>query len=94
MRSHSRCEPAWTGSRQRGRATPTSYAAPHVSGIAALILSKHPELSPFQLKTVLRATAANVREAPRPAGRLSGVMGAATGSTRATSALRFDRPRR
>lgn len=43
--------------------TGNSFAAPHISGIAALILAKHPELRPFQLKTVLWATSANVREA-------------------------------
>jgi subtilisin len=37
-----------------------SFATPHVSGICALILSKHPELTPFQLKNVLYLTATNV----------------------------------
>lgn len=78
---------AWRGGT-RLKSTGNSYAAPHISGIAALIRSKHPELRPFQLKTVLWATAANVREAPRPAGRLSGVMTRSTISSRATSALR------
>ena len=40
--------------------TGNSFAAPHISGICALILSKHPELTPFQLKSVLHLTAANV----------------------------------
>lgn len=53
--------------------TGNSYAAPHLAGIAALVRSKHPQLRPFQIKTVLWATAANVREAPNPAGRLSAV---------------------
>jgi subtilisin len=68
--------------------TGNSYAAPHIAGIAALIRSKHPELRPFQVKTVLWATAANVREAPRAAGRLSQVLRPMTTSARATSALR------
>lgn len=68
--------------------TGNSYAAPHIAGIAALIRSKHPELRPFQVKTVLWATAANVREAPRAAGRLSQVVRPMTTSGRATSALR------
>ena len=78
---------AWRGG---GRMTGTgnSYAAPHVAGIAALIRSKHPELRPFQVKTVLWATAANVQEAPRLAGRLSRVVRPGTASIRATSALR------
>lgn len=37
-----------------------SFATAYVSGICALILSKHPGLTPFQVKTVLRETAANV----------------------------------
>ena len=55
------------------KGTGNSYAAPHIAGIAALVLSKHPSLRPFQLKTVLWATAANVREATgaEAAGKLS-----------------------
>lgn len=41
-------------------ATGNSFAAPHISGIAARILGKHPGLTPFQMKTVLRALAANM----------------------------------
>jgi len=80
------------------RTTGNSFAAPHISGMAALIRSKHPELRPFQVKTVLWATAANVREAgrgagrgagapPQMAGRLSRVLRPPTASVRATSAL-------
>ncbi len=54
-------EVAWLDG-QTIRTTGNSYAAPHIAGIAALIRSKHPGLRPFQLKTVLWATAANVRE--------------------------------
>lgn len=39
-------------------ATGNSFAAPHVAGIIALILAKHPGLTPFQVKTVLAALAA------------------------------------
>ena len=42
------------------RNTGNSFAAPHIAGIAALILSKHPWLTPFQLKSVLYHCAANV----------------------------------
>ena len=42
------------------RCTGNSFATPHLSGICALILSKHPELTPFQLKSVLYLTASNV----------------------------------
>jgi subtilisin len=37
-----------------------SFATPHLSGICALILAKHPDLTPFQLKSVLHLTATNV----------------------------------
>jgi subtilisin len=62
--------------------TGNSFAAPHIAGIAALVASKHPGLRPFQMKTVLWATSANVREAGSPvseqrAGRLSRIMRAA-----------------
>lgn len=40
-----------------------SFATPHIAGIAALIRSKHPGLTPFQLKTVLYYTSRNVRDA-------------------------------
>lgn len=42
------------------RNTGNSFAAPHIAGIAALALSKHPWLTPFQLKSVLYHCAANV----------------------------------
>ncbi len=41
--------------------TGNSFAAPHITGIVALIRSKHPELTPFQVKSVLWACAANAR---------------------------------
>ena len=68
--------------------TGNSYAAPHIAGIAALIKSKHPDLRPFQVKTVLWATAANVREAPRAAGRLTQHARPVTVALRATAAAR------
>lgn len=42
-------------------ATGNSFAAPHIAGIAALIRSKHPELTPFELKSLLAATADDAR---------------------------------
>jgi subtilisin len=68
--------------------TGNSYAAPHIAGIATLIRSKHRELRPFQVKAILSATAANTREAPEIAGRLSRVNRAVTASPRASAALR------
>ena len=41
--------------------TGNSFAAPHIAGIVALIRSKHPELRPFQIKTVLFACASNIQ---------------------------------
>ena len=55
---------AWSGG-SRIQATGNSFAAPHIAGILALIRGKHPELTPFELKTVLRMTASNrVNEEP------------------------------
>jgi subtilisin family serine protease len=95
-------EVPWTG---HGTITTTgnSFAAPHISGIAALVLAKHPDLRPFQLKTVLWATSANVREAgargevapatPEMAGRITRALAAsdlaeARRGARATMAAR------
>jgi subtilisin family serine protease len=52
-------ELAWMGGTTI-RATGNSFATPHMSGICALVLSKHPELTPFQLKSVLHLIADNV----------------------------------
>ena len=53
---------AWRGGGSI-RATGNSFATPAISGITALILSKHPQLTPFQLKTVLHLTSTNVQGA-------------------------------
>jgi subtilisin family serine protease len=42
------------------RATGNSFATPHISGICALVLAAHPELTPFQLKSVLYLISNNV----------------------------------
>lgn len=47
---------AWLNGRYL-TATGNSFAAPHMTGIVALLLSKNPNLTPFQVKTVLRAVA-------------------------------------
>jgi subtilisin len=52
-------EVAWVGGTTL-QVTGNSFATPHLTGISALILSKHPELTPFQLKSVLYLTATNV----------------------------------
>jgi subtilisin family serine protease len=41
-------------------ATGNSFATPCISAIAALVLSKHPSLTPFQLKSVLYLISSNV----------------------------------
>ena len=53
-------EVAWLGG-QTLHSSGNSFATPHVAGICALVRSKHPELTPFQLKSVLHLTASNVR---------------------------------
>ena len=42
------------------RCTGNSFATPHMTGICALVLGSHPELTPFQLKSVLYLTSSNV----------------------------------
>jgi len=51
---------AWRGGT-RIRATGNSFAAPHLAGRAALIRSRHPSASPFEVKTLLAATASEPR---------------------------------
>jgi subtilisin family serine protease len=53
-------EVAWNN-KQYTTCTGNSFAAPHIAGLVALIRAKHPELTPFQVKTVLLACASNIR---------------------------------
>jgi subtilisin family serine protease len=46
------------------RASGNSFATPHISGICALIRSKHPDLTPPEVKTLLGLTATNAEDAP------------------------------
>ncbi|XVQ85987.1 S8 family serine peptidase [Microbispora siamensis] len=50
---------AWRRGREI-RSTGNSFAAPHITGICALILSRHRWMTPFQLKSVLYLAASNV----------------------------------
>jgi subtilisin len=52
-------EVPWLGGRTV-KVSGNSFATPHLSAICSLILAKHPELTPFQLKSVLYLTATNV----------------------------------
>jgi subtilisin family serine protease len=51
---------AWPGG-QRSRITGNSFAAPHVAGYCALARSKHPGLTPFQVKSLLYLMSDNVK---------------------------------
>lgn len=44
---------------QTMQVTGNSFAAAHLTGVVARILSKHPGMTPYQMKTVLRALAVN-----------------------------------
>ncbi len=50
---------AWLGGG-RIRASGNSFATPHMAALCTLVLGKHPELTPFQLKSILYLTATNV----------------------------------
>jgi subtilisin len=54
---------AWKGGGV-SKVTGNSVAAPHITGIVARILEKHPSLTVFQTKGILRALSANVRRGP------------------------------
>jgi subtilisin len=49
-------------------ATGNSFAAPRLTGVVALLRGKHPHLEPFEVKTLLRALARNVRREHAPEG--------------------------
>src|SRR4051794_13781087 len=57
--------------------TGNSFAAPHISALAALVRAKHPSLTPSLVKAVLWGCAANVRrslDVVDPMGNVSGVL--------------------
>lgn len=49
---------AWTGG-ERLRCSGNSFATPHIAGFCTLIRSKHPDLTPAEVKTLLGLTADN-----------------------------------
>jgi subtilisin len=50
------------------KATGNSFAAPHIAGLVARVLGKHPGLTPFQVKTILLALASNAAPPGGPDG--------------------------
>jgi subtilisin family serine protease len=52
-------EVAWKGGTTI-KGTGNSFAAPHIAGLVARLLGKHPHLTPFQVKTILASLADNV----------------------------------
>jgi subtilisin len=54
-------------------ATGNSFAAPHITGIVARIMSKHAGLTGFHVKALLRGLAANVERSGAPATVVPGV---------------------
>jgi subtilisin len=56
-------EIAWLGGTTI-RASGNSFATPHMTAISALVIGKHPGITPSQLKSVLQLTATNVGSAP------------------------------
>jgi subtilisin len=53
---------AWPGGGYR-QLTGNSFACPHIVGVVALILEAYPDLTPFQVKTILYAIAQRNRQA-------------------------------
>jgi subtilisin family serine protease len=51
---------AWSGGTSIV-ASGNSFATPHLAGMVALLLSKHPQLAPFQVKAALAAIADNAQ---------------------------------
>lgn len=70
--------------------TGNSFAAPHISGFAALIRSKHPTLRPFHVKSLLWACAANVRDATQAVeAAAAGTMSTPAAGGRGTQVIRL-----
>lgn len=56
-------EVAWLN-KARATVTGNSYATPHVTGMVARMLSKHPGLNPAEVKVLLRAISDNADSSP------------------------------
>jgi subtilisin len=55
---------AWKGGGSI-TATGNSFAAPHIAGLVARIVAKHPGISPFEVKAILASVADNPRRSRR-----------------------------
>lgn len=66
----------------------TSFAAPHVAGVAALILSQNPVLTPAEVLTILQGTAVALQDE----GLGRGLIDAAAAVTRARATTTATRP--
>src|SRR5581483_6131225 len=73
----------WAGASTYRADTGTSMAAPHVSGVIALMLSLRPALTPSDVETILRATADPVTDSGLGAGRLNAARAVAAVAARA-----------
>ena len=60
---------AFGGGSQNVLIAGTSMAAPHVAGLAALMLSKDPALTPAEVASILKSTATNIGDARQGFGR-------------------------
>jgi subtilisin family serine protease len=70
---------AWAG-KGHITATGNSFAAPHMTGLVARLRGKHPGLTPFEVKTVLRTVARNAAAETGAAARPAEGSGAAVAS--------------
>jgi subtilisin family serine protease len=61
--------PAGNGGEEFATYSGTSMAAPHIAGIAALVMSKHPSWSPMAVKSALMTTAVPVDNTGAPIQR-------------------------
>src|SRR5262249_29745881 len=71
----------------------TSMSSPHIAGIAALVMSKHPKWTPMEVKSALMTTASQTDNAGKPIVGPDGVTDATPlnfGSGHVTPAPAFD----
>ena len=60
----------------------TSMAAPHIAGLAALYLGKHPDWTPMMVKSALMTTTSDVEDALRAQSTTTRSLGAPVRSSR------------